>query len=304
MNDFALELKGVYKRYGSVHALDGLDLQVPRGSITAFIGPNGAGKTTAFGILGRSIRADKGSVDILGAGVFDARCHGGRVSLVPQDCELNPHVKVVQLLSYYAQLQGYGQRAARREAERVLEAVFLSDRAFNLIRGLSHGMRRRVALAQALIGEPELILLDEPTAGLDPELVAEIKNLIRGFRGRATVMVSSHVLNELQSICDHVVILERGRCRQEASLDEITGQGQTIRVLFAKPIDCERLRPLIAGIEFEALHNQITFTAPEAWSVPQLNASVLPALLEVGAEVLEVSRGESLEQAFLAMGDR
>jgi len=167
----ALSLRGVDKAYGKTTALRGLDLDVPAGALVGLIGPNGAGKTTAFGIVGGTVRPDAGRIDVLGAGPFDPAQHAGRVGLLPQDSELNPHTPVRDLLRFFGRLQGLGRRQAEVEADRVPTLVELRERAGSKIRQLSHGMRRRVAVAQALLGSPELVLLDEPTSGLDPDLV-------------------------------------------------------------------------------------------------------------------------------------
>ncbi|MCZ7680697.1 MAG: ATP-binding cassette domain-containing protein [Sandaracinaceae bacterium] len=139
MSRFALRLSRVHKRYGRTVALDGIDLDVPRGALLGLVGPNGAGKTTLFGVVGGMVRADAGAVDVLGEGPFDPERHAGRVTLVPQDCELNPHSSARQLLTFYARLQGAGKRQAERDADRVLELVRLSDRAGSRVRQLSHG---------------------------------------------------------------------------------------------------------------------------------------------------------------------
>ncbi|HEY8430680.1 MAG TPA: ABC transporter ATP-binding protein, partial [Sandaracinaceae bacterium] len=218
MSRFALRLAGVRKRYGRTVALDGVDLDVPRGALVGLVGPNGAGKTTLFGIVSGAVRPDAGTVDVLGEGPFDPARHAGRVTVLPQDCELSPHSSARQLLVFYARLAGATKREAERDADRVLDLVRLSDRAGDRVRQLSHGMRRRLAVAQALLGAPELVLLDEPTGGLDPHLVVEMRELLRSQRGERTLVVSSHILADLEQTCDHVVFLERGRVLESGQL--------------------------------------------------------------------------------------
>ena len=144
----ALALRGVRKQYGRTVALAGLDMVVPTGVICGLIGPNGAGKTTTFGIVGGMIRPDAGEVDILGRGPLSPREHPGILTMLPQDCELSPHVTLRQLLTHYARLQGATKAEAERDVDARLEEVVLRDRGDARIKTLSHGMRRRVSIAQ------------------------------------------------------------------------------------------------------------------------------------------------------------
>ncbi|MEQ9321292.1 MAG: ABC transporter ATP-binding protein, partial [Polyangiaceae bacterium] len=180
----ALVAKGLRKQYGRVTALDGLDIEVPEGVICGFIGPNGAGKTTTFGVIGGLIFADQGQVDILGKGPLKPGALQREFSMLPQDCELVPQVPVLAYLTYLARLTGMTAAEARKTAEQRLDEVALKERANDTIKQLSHGMRRRVSVAQALLGDPKLVLLDEPTSGLDPELVIRMRELFSAHSGK------------------------------------------------------------------------------------------------------------------------
>lgn len=299
----ALVLDGVTKRYGRLTALDALSLAVPRGVICGLVGPNGAGKTTTYGVVGGLIQPDGGRVELLGEGPFDPRRHRGRVTLLPQDCALNPHTPVRELLRFYARLQGLDRAEAERESDRVLDQVALADRAGAKIRQLSHGMRRRVAVAQALVGAPELVLLDEPTSGLDPDLVARMRDLFRAQRGRCTLVISSHILAELEAVCDHVIFLERGRCVAQGSMAEITGQRSTVRVTLSAPLAPPGLAALaeeLGGARVSAEGAELTLLVPEGEPVDAFNRRALAALLRLEAGVLELRRGQSLEATWLA----
>jgi ABC-2 type transport system ATP-binding protein len=293
----ALQLRGVRKQYGKVAALDGLSFSVPRGAISGFIGPNGAGKTTTFGVVGGTIRPDAGTVDLLGAGPFSVEHHRGRVTLLPQDCELNPHTPVRALLLFYGRLQGMGAAEAEREADRVLDDVELRDRADQRIHQLSHGMRRRVAVAQALLGAPELILLDEPTSGLDPHLVARLREVLSRARGKSTLIISSHVLVELEAICDHVVFIERGRLVKEAPLGRLEGARPAVRVRFAGSLPA--LETALDGLPYTVHADVLRVEGPPGGDVPALNARALPRLIAAGLQIVEVLRGQSLEETYL-----
>lgn len=296
----ALRLEEVHKSYGAVRALDGLSLEVPRGVICGLVGPNGAGKTTAFGVIGGLVRPDAGHVDLLGEGAFDVVRHRGRVALLPQDAALSPHTPVRGLLVHYARLQGMTHGAASREADTLLDEVGLSDKARARIRELSHGMRRRVAVAQALLGTPELVLLDEPTSGLDPELVVRMRALFRGRRGHSTLLISSHMLAELESTCDHVVFMERGRCIQQGALAAVTGQRS--RVLYRwedSPDPPLPLTELPLQARASITEDGLQVDVPEGVSPARLNAALLPWLIDRGVGIVEVRSGQGLEAAWL-----
>ena len=295
----ALRMTAVTKRYGSRSALRGLSLEVPRGSITGFIGPNGAGKTTTFGIVGGLVRPDTGTVDVLGQGAFDPARHAGRVALLPQDAELPPHAQVRDTLVYLARLQGHSARDASREADRVLDLVSLGDRPRSRIGELSHGMRRRVALAQCFLGEPELVLLDEPTSGLDPHLVVLVRELLAKQRGKRTLLVSSHVLAELESVCDHVIFIEGGQVVRAGTLDAITGREGMVRVRINGAVALGPLRDALDGARVEHDGDELVFYARDAEDTASLNARVLPLLLAQNVGIVEVRRGLSLERVYM-----
>jgi ABC-2 type transport system ATP-binding protein len=293
----ALAVTGLRKRYGSTVALDGLDLTVPEGVISGFIGPNGAGKTTTFGIIGGLIRADEGAVSILDGGPVRPGSHPGLLTMLPQDCELVPHVSVLVYLRYLARLQGMTAAEATRSAEARLEEMALADRASSRIRELSHGMRRRVAIAQALLGEPRLVLLDEPTSGLDPELVVRMREVFAAQRGRRTLVISSHNLRELEAVCDHVAFVQRGRCVRSGSLEEITQRGLLMRYRVENTFDLSALAQKLGALSFQGEGHELIVTAPDGWSAAKINAAVVPHLLEAG--LLEIRQGQSLEDAYL-----
>ncbi len=296
----ALQLEDVRKAYGTHVALAGLDLVAPRGAITGLIGPNGAGKTTCFGIVGGLLEADAGRVDVLGHGRFDPERQAGALGLLPQDAELPGHARVESLLRYLAELQGFSRAGARAEATRVLDVLALRDRASSQIRELSHGMRRRVAVAQALLGDPELVVLDEPTSGLDPHLVAAMRDVLRAQRDRGrSLLVSSHVLSDLEAICDHVVFIEAGRAIKSGPLGVVTGRARRVRISLAAPVSLPDLQAQLPGVRVELRGDRELEIEGEGDDVAGLNRRVLRELLALEAQVLEVRLGHSLEEAYL-----
>jgi len=296
----ALTLRDLHKRYGKVHALNRLTLEIPQGVICGLVGPNGAGKTTAYGVISGCIRPDSGTVDILGDGPFSVNKHRGRLSLLPQDCALNPHVPVRNLLIHFARLQGLGARDANQDADRVLDLVSLTDKATQKIRALSHGMRRRLAVAQALLGQPELVLLDEPTSGLDPEQVVRLRDVFSAQRGKRTLVISSHILSELEACCDHVVVMEAGKCVQHGPMDQITQRGAQITISLSDPPPMDTLALAMPEVSFQCIDNMLTAIAPATVTGAELTRGILPVLLESKVDVLEIRRGTSLEEAFMS----
>ena len=297
----ALSLNVVMKSYGANRALDRLTISVPEGSICGLVGPNGAGKTSTFGVVGGFIREDAGAIDVLGMGPFSAEKHSGLVTLLPQDCELSPYMPVRVLLIHFARLQGLSRHDARKDADRVLAMVDLSDRADQRIRQLSHGMRRRVATAQAFLGDPALILLDEPTSGLDPTQVVRLRELFRSQRGRRTLLISSHILSELEAACDHVILMEKGRCIRQGPMSEITGRGTLVRVHTNGAVPLAEIQAALPDLTvYQEGPEELVIRAKVSIPTGALNARVLPVLLSAGVSIVEVHQGTSLEAVFLA----
>ena len=296
----AVTLRGVSKHYGGTRALEGLDLDVPEGTICGVVGPNGAGKTTTFGVIAGLIRADAGTIDLLGGGPFHPRRHAGRITLLPQDCALNPHLSVAQLLHYYGQLQGLDRSTARHEVDRVLDLVELRERASSRITQLSHGMRRRVQVAQALLGSPELVLLDEPTSGLDPELVVRMRAVFQGQGRQSTVVLSSHILSELEATCDHVIFMGEGRAVQSGPVSEITGVREIMRIRLDRAPPLEALQALEVGNEFRWDGEALLIELRNGIGPEEINRHVLPLLLDAGVGILDIQLGRSLEDSYLA----
>ncbi len=188
--NMALVFNDVVKRFGRRRALDSFNMRVPRGMTCGLVGSNAAGKTTSIAVATGMLSYNSGSVELLGDGHFDPAKHAGRVSMMPQDSELPLYARVRDILAFYARLQGMTGSGITKEVDRVIEWVHLSDRADAQVNTLSHGMRRRIVVAQAFLGAPELILLDEPMSGLDPREVINIRKLLQRRSDEQTVIIS------------------------------------------------------------------------------------------------------------------
>ena len=210
----AVRVDGLSRRYGATRALDGVDLTLERG-ITSLLGPNGAGKTTLLSVLATVGEPDAGRVSVFG---LDPRQAAERVEIrrrlgyLPQELGYHRHFTVAAFLDYVAILKEItGRRRRAEEVARVLAAVGLEDRARARIRALSGGMRQRLAIAQALLGQPDLLVLDEPTAGLDPEQRLRFRELLSGLPGDPVIVLSTHQADDIAAICPQVVVLLRGQ---------------------------------------------------------------------------------------------
>ena len=210
----AVRAEGLSRRYGAIRALDAVDLALERG-ITGLLGPNGAGKTTLLSILATISEPDAGRVSVLG---LDPREGAERVEIrrrlgyLPQELGYHRHFRVAAFLDYVAILKEITDRRRRtEEVARVLAVTGLEDRARARIRALSGGMRQRLGIAQALLGSPELLILDEPTAGLDPEQRLRFRELLSDLPGGPVIVLSTHQADDIAAICPQVIVLLRGR---------------------------------------------------------------------------------------------
>jgi len=305
--DHAVQIRNISKRFGDIQALDDVTFDVPAHSVFGLLGPNGAGKTTLFSIVASFLQPDRGSIDVLG---HDARriseLHG-RLTILPQDAEFQANASILEQLVFFRRLDGQDRATALREVERSLELVGLEDYAKRGARALSHGMMKRLGIAQAFLGEPEVILLDEPTAGLDPANARQIRDLIQALRERTTVVISSHNLAEIQDLCDHVAILAKGRLVTCGSVSDLTASAREVDLRLSRVLDdaeLERLRsaaPIAAIITSDAPDYAIRLDLGDGRDWDDTVASLLRALLDLNAVPRRLYEGQSLERHFLAV---
>ena len=301
----AVSIKGLVKQYKNLRALNGLELEIPRGSICALVGSNGAGKTTLMSIASGLIKPDAGSCNIFGDGLFNPAKHAGRVAILPQDSVPPRYARVDHTLYYYAQLQGLHGAAAKEAVREVLRWVNLEDRLTSSVRALSHGMLRRFTVAQAFLGNPELVLLDEPMSGLDPVEVNNLRNLIISRRNKQTIVISSHILHELESVCDRAVFIEKGQLVRQDAMAHITRLGQQINfhLTATPPLDALKSQLPDHEIEFDQatgiLHIHLASNETEAPDIGEINHQVITVLQSSDCRILEIAQGSNLEQEYL-----
>lgn len=298
----ALVFDGVTKRYGrkGVLALDELSFRVPEGAICGFVGPNGAGKTTTFSVVSGYLRPDAGRFQILGQEGFEPFSLKGRLQVLPQDADLGDQHTPRELVTHLCRLGGLGAAEARRAADDALDMVRLTERRDKQIKTLSHGMRRRVAVASALAGRPELVLLDEPTAGLDPVQALALREVLDQARGQRTLVISSHNLDELERLCDWVVMIDSGRRLREGTVAEVTGRSS--RALWRLGPGDIPLAALVSALPthtFELVGRELHEAAGPDGDLDASSIMIARALAESGVSIREVRRGQSLERTFI-----
>lgn len=219
-----IEVEGLVKRFGDTTALEGVSFRAEHGEIVGFVGPNGAGKTTTLRILSTYLGPDSGRARVAGFDVsrepMEVR---RRLGYLPERLPLDLDHTVTEFLGFCAALRGVSRGRRRKAIEAILERCSLGEVRGRLIGNLSRGYRQRVGLAQAMLHEPEVLVLDEPTHGLDPQQIAEIRSLIRSLAGRQTVLLSSHILSEVAATCSRAVVIHRGRIAASDSVDALSG---------------------------------------------------------------------------------
>ena len=219
-----IEVQGVVKRYGERAALDGVTFTVGRGEIVGLLGPNGAGKTTMMRILSTFLSPDQGEARVAGCDVLKEPMEvRRRLGYLPEQPPLDLDHTVLEYLGFCAALRGVARRTRRTAIASVVERCGLAAVSGRLIGNLSKGFRQRVGLAQALVHEPEVVVLDEPTVGLDPHQILEIRHLIGALAGGHTVLLSSHILPEVAMTCSRVIVVHRGRIAADVPVDRAGG---------------------------------------------------------------------------------
>src|ERR1051326_7448430 len=215
-----IQVDNLTKRYGSVTAIHDVSFGVEKGRIVGFLGPNGAGKSTTMKILSCFMPATGCTARVAGYDVFSQSIEvRKRIGYLPENAPLYPDLSVASYLDFAAEIKGVGRGARGGRVAEVMERCFVTDMQNHLIGKRSKGYRQRVGLAQALLGDPEVLILDEPTVGLDPEQVTEIRGLISRLRGARTVLLSSHILSEVSLLCQRIIVIHKGRILAEDTPD-------------------------------------------------------------------------------------
>ena len=284
------------KSFASKKALDNVSFSCESDSPIALIGPNGAGKTTLLSILCDYLRPSSGTVEILGLppGHRELR---GKIAALPQDAQFDPSLSIGHQLQFYARLQGCSRQQAKQETLRVLHLMDLQNNLDNLPGSLSHGMRKRAAIAQALIGNPKLVLLDEPTAGLDPANAKNIRQQISAISGNTHFIISSHNIHELERLCQSVLYLNNGQLTQE----NLQQTPDNDRYLTIHMTDIDKQQWLSAVQNLDGVKNVHSDQKNEYLIcyddviAPQLDQQLLKLLADKNWPYRQLIRGKTLE---------
>lgn len=305
-----IEVSHLSKQYGSHPAIENLSFTVEDGQIYGLLGPNGAGKSTIMNILTSYLAPTSGEVKVAGYGLpEEAQQAKACVGYLPEQPPLYPEMTVQEYLMFAAELKGVKKVQRKEQVLKAARRTGLESVLPRLIRSLSKGYRQRVGIAQALLGSPKLIILDEPTVGLDPAQVIEIRKLIQELGRAHTVILSSHILSEVQAVCSRVLILSKGKLVAEGTPEELgekLNPGSCLRatVLGDRKTALEAVQavPGICKVQVESeADGEVTFTA-ESEDAADRRAAVSKALAKAGCTVLALAaENKSLEEIFLAL---
>jgi ABC-2 type transport system ATP-binding protein len=296
-----IEVQHITKRYGRVTAVDDVSFRVERGEILGFLGPNGAGKTTTMRILTGYMPPSEGRAVVAGFDVFDRPIDAKlRTGYLPETPPLYPDMTVREYLDFVARIKGVPPRERKLRVKAVMERTRVDDMAERHCGKLSKGYRQRVGLAQALVHNPEVLILDEPTAGLDPKQIIETRELIRGLAGDHTIVLSTHILPEVAQTCQRVVIINKGRVVAVDTPDNLTARLKGAATMYvqvdAGGADAAIALAAIPGVTRVVSADQRALPGPDA---PPPAAG--PAAFEVESEP-EVDVRRDLARAVVTRG--
>jgi ABC-type multidrug transport system ATPase subunit len=295
-----VEATGLRKRYGSVAALDGLDLAVEEGHVVGLLGPNGAGKTTALRILVGLVHADAGSVSIAGQPVNRTWVAGESVGAMVATPVFYPHLSGSDNLRVLAAAWGWPRARADARIAAALGLVDLAGASGRVAKGYSTGMRQRLGIALALLADPPILILDEPVNGLDPAGIAEMRDLLIALAGGGrTILVSSHILTEVEKTCDQVTIVDHGRIVATGTPDSLAGGGERIELRLA-PNETPTARRALEAAGFRVTNHA---DPAELWVEGAPDGSTVSRLLAASGCYPDelVRRRDSLEDVFLRL---
>ena len=250
-----ISVSHLVRRFGRFTAVDDISFSLEKGEVVGFLGPNGAGKTTTMRMLTGFLPATRGTIEVAGFDVLESSLEvRRRLGYLPESVPLYREHRVEEMLAFQARLHGLSRAEGKRRAGEVLARVGMSDRRRSLIGKLSKGQRQRIGLAVALLPDPEVLILDEPTSGLDPLQRIEVRNLIRELAENRTVLLSSHILPEIEAVCPRLIILHEGRIAADGTSEALVGElgGETyvrVEAVVPDPSEATRLFATLPGVQ-------------------------------------------------------
>jgi len=300
----AITFSEISKSFGPVQALKDISFSVPENTIFGVLGPNGAGKTTLFSVLAGFIRPDSGKIVLLGH--EDIEKVKGRIGILPQDAFFQSNIPILYQLTFFLRLMGWTKQGAEKEVLRVLGLVGLDSILFREAATLSHGMYKRLALAQAFLGSPELVILDEPTSGLDWKSAKTVRETIRNLKQNTTILVSSHNMHEMNELCGHIAVLREGTLETVGPVNEVTGSAVSMTVTLDRELTAEEISACrdTAGVyEFDKTdRNMYRISFDVHVDISEINAAVKAVqkkLIDFGVMLKSVQEDNRLEELYL-----
>ena len=306
-----IEVENLTKVYGKHMALDHVTFQLDEGKIYGFLGPNGAGKSTTMNIMTGYIAPSEGTVRINGFDMIkDAQEARQCIGYLPEIPPVYPDMTVAEFLTFAAEIKKIPKQERKTQMEEVMQMTGIADMGHRLIRNLSKGYRQRVGFAQAILGYPDIIILDEPTVGLDPKQIIEIRELIRKLGEKHTVILSSHILSEVQAVCDEIMIISKGKMVARGTSEELIHQMEKDALLELEvegtPQELTELLQKFEKVEsfelVEGEHPEITKVKIHTSAENDIRRDLFYALADARMPILSLCRKEdSLEEAFLEL---
>ena len=305
-----IELENVTKKYGDFTAIDNMSFKINKGEIVGFLGKNGAGKTTTLKMITGLIGPTEGSILINGEKINNKSKK--LIGFMPENTPLYQDMTVKEYINYIGELKKIKKDKRKEDVKKIINSLGLLDVENKLIKNISRGYKQRVSMAGALIGNPEIIILDEPTVGLDPTQVVEIRNLIKSLKGKHTVLFSSHILSEVNQICEKVIIIDKGKLIVQDTLENIEEKiNKNVIIIDIEDLDnnIEKIRQDIKEIQSIKFVKEKDKKIKEYEIYVDKNCDIRKKLFNIlpkySISIIELKTSEtSLEEAFLELTDR
>lgn len=308
-----IEVRNLVKKYGNHVAVDHLNFTVEKGKIYGFLGPNGAGKSTTMNMITGYIASTESDILIDGHNILEEPEEAKkRIGYLPEIPPLYQDMTVREYLEFAAELKAVPREKKKSNIEEVMSTIKIEDVKNRLIKNLSKGYKQRVGLAQALLGYPEIIILDEPTVGLDPKQIIEIRDLIKGLGRKHTVILSSHILSEVSAVCDHVLIIDKGRLVASDSPENLSklmaGDNSLELTIKGREEDIRKAFDMVENIQEVIYHDSLVKGACDVTvkvsGEQDIRENIFFALAEMKCPILKMQPGNmSLEEVFLKLTD-
>lgn len=302
-----IELKGVTKKYGDFKAVDNISFKIEKGEIVGFLGQNGAGKTTTMKIITGLAEASEGEVFI--DNELLSQKSKTKIGYMPENIPLYQELTVKEFINFMGELKGIKKAERKNQIEKLLKDLSLVDVQNKLIRNISKGYKQRVSFAGALIGNPDILILDEPTVGLDPKQVIEIRNLIKSLRKNHTVLMSSHILSEVNQICEKVIIINKGKIvavDTPANLEEKINRNSIIIIVEDPKNNMQKIKEKIKEITQIKLVSELKENQKKYEIFVKEDADIRKQLFDIlpkeNINIIELKKSETtLEEAFMKL---